>query len=533
MNAEAAVIPALPPVPLAARGPWMAAGFRTLEHAFDRAFGVAANPLRQLGALGFYLFWVIIVSGCYAYVFFDTSLDGAYRSVEQLTHDQWYLGGVMRSLHRYASDGFVVVMFLHLVREFAYGRCTGFRWYSWLTGVPLIWLGVASGIIGYWLVWDTLAQFIGVATTELFAWLPGFDAGMVRNFLVQDTLSDRLFSLLVFLHIGVPLFLLLGLWIHIQRLTRPVTRPDRRLGWGTLGMLLALALAAPALSQAPADLAKVPQWLDIDWFFLLPYPLLYRWSAAEVWLLLGLVTLLLAALPWLWPATTAPVARVDTRYCSGCGFCFADCPYGAVIMVPDPAGGTGAQQARVQDDLCAGCGICAGACPSSTPFRSVATLRTGIDMPQLPVDALRRRLLAAIAVLKGPVKVVVFTCGRGAPAAHLGGPGTAVLELLCIGMLPPAFVEFALRSGADGVMVAACGDGDCEFRFGSRWLAERLAGTREPPLRRSVPVQRVRLVECADATALADAVTAFRAKLRQTVHEAGPGSRTGEVAHHG
>ena len=533
MNFKATVIPASPAAPRAVRGPWMAAGFRSLEHAFDRAFGVAANPLRQLGALGFYLFWAIIVSGCYAYVFFDTSLDGAYRSVEQLTHDQWYFGGVMRSLHRYAADGFVVVMFLHLVREFAYGRCTGFRWYSWLTGVPLIWLGLASGIVGYWLVWDTLAQFIGVATTELFAWLPGFDAGMVRNFLVQDTLSDRLFSLLVFLHIGVPLFLLLGLWIHIQRLARPVTRPDRQLGWGTLGMLLALSLAAPAMSQAPADLAKVPPWLAIDWFYLLPYPLLYRWSAAGVWVLLGTVTLLLAALPWLWPARIAAVARVDTRYCSGCGFCVADCPYGAVIMVPDRAGRAGARQARVHDDLCAGCGICAGACPSSTPFRSTETLRTGIDMPQLPVDALRRRLLASIAVLEGPVQVVVFACGRGAPVAHRGAPDTAVLELLCVGMLPPAFIEFALKSGASGVMVAACGEGDCEYRFGSMWLQERIAGTREPRLRGRVPADRLRVAECADATALADALSAFRAQLRQIGHDTAAGSATGAVAQHG
>jgi ferredoxin len=296
--------------------------------------------------------------------------------------------------------------------------------------------------------------------------------------------------------------------------------------------LLALSLAAPALSQAPADLAKVPQWLAIDWFYLLPYPLLYHWSAADVWLLLGMVTLLLAALPWLWPATTAPVARVDTRYCSGCGFCFADCPYGAVIMVPHPAGRPGAQQARVLDDACAGCGICAGACPSSTPFRSIATLSTGIDMPQFPIDLLRRRLLASIAVLKGRVKVVVFACGRGTPAAHLGGPDTAVLELLCIAMLPPAFIEFALKSGASGVLVAACGDGDCEFRFGSRWLRERIAGAREPHLRSGVPGDRLRVVECVEATALADAVIAFRATLRQSAPGAGPGSSTRELTQH-
>ncbi|MBK8742970.1 MAG: cytochrome b N-terminal domain-containing protein [Betaproteobacteria bacterium] len=529
MNVRATAIPSLPRATPVARGRPLAAGFRALEHGFDRFFGVAANPLRQLGALGFHLFWVIVVTGFYAYAYFDTSLAGAWRSVEALTREQWYLGGVMRSLHRYAADGFVVVMCAHLIREFAYGRFTGFRWYSWLTGVPLLWLALASGIVGYWLVWDELAQFIGVAMTELFAWLPGFDAGMVRNFLVEDTLSDRLFSLLVFLHIGVPLFLLLGLWIHIQRLAGAVTRPDRRLGWATLGMLLALSLAAPAVSQAPADLARVPQLLGIDWFYLFPYPLLYRWSAAEVWLLLGALTLLLAALPWLWPAAKAPAAVVDTRYCSGCGYCVADCPYGAVVMVSPAAGRAGERQARVQEDLCAGCGICTGACPSSSPFRSVDTLLTGIDMPQLPIDALRQRLLAALAVLHQAAGVVVFACGRGAVAAGLRGADTAVLELPCIAMLPPGFIDFALRNGAAGVLAAACADGDCEFRFGARWMEERITGAREPHLRASVPAARVRLARCADAGALAGELAALRAALpgHGGGAGAGPVARTG------
>src|SRR5262245_31613315 len=126
-----------------------------IERRFGAAFG-AANPWHHLGALGFFLYWVIAATGIYVYAFFDTSAAGAHRSVETLTREQWYLGGIMRSLHRYAADAFVVILLAHLGREVARGHYRGFRWFSWVSGVPLIWLVYASGIGGYWLVWDQL-----------------------------------------------------------------------------------------------------------------------------------------------------------------------------------------------------------------------------------------------------------------------------------------------------------------------------------------------------------------------------------------
>ena len=57
-----------------------------VEALFNRAFGDRLNPLYHLGAITFFLFWVVGGSGLYLYAFFDTSVAGAYRSVEALTH---------------------------------------------------------------------------------------------------------------------------------------------------------------------------------------------------------------------------------------------------------------------------------------------------------------------------------------------------------------------------------------------------------------------------------------------------------------
>lgn len=170
-------------------------GFEYVEDWFDVVFGAKWNPFYQLGALGWFYYWVVVISGIYLYIFFDTGVTQAYESLEYLTHEQWYAGGIMRSLHRYASDALVVMMMVHLLREFAMDRFRGPRWFAWFTGVPMLWLVFAAGISGYWMVWDQLAQYIAIATAELFDSLPFFGESIARNFLSDEKLSGRFFYL--------------------------------------------------------------------------------------------------------------------------------------------------------------------------------------------------------------------------------------------------------------------------------------------------------------------------------------------------
>jgi hypothetical protein len=257
------------------------AGYRRLEHRFDAAFGSAHNPLRQLGATAFLLFWLLAISGIYLYIVLDTSAAGAYPSINHLSREQWYFGGVLRSLHRYGADAFVVVVVAHLVREWLHGRYNGFRRFSWLTGVPLLVFVFVSAIGGFWLNWDQLGQFSAVATAEWLDWLPFFASPMTRNFLNVAAVSDRLFSLFVFVHLGVALLLVFGLWFHIQRISRAAVFPSRRLAWSTLLVLLVLALVWPVMSGAPADLARVPDVLALDWLLLFIHPLTYAGSGGR------------------------------------------------------------------------------------------------------------------------------------------------------------------------------------------------------------------------------------------------------------
>ncbi len=278
------------------------AGFMHAEALFNRAFGDRANPLYHLGATSFWLFWIVGASGLYLYAFFDTSVEGAHRSMQALTEGQWYAGGVLRSVHRYASDAMVVTMAIHALRHFAFDRLRGFRWFSWVTGVVLVWLVYIAGANGYMLPWDRLAQFVTQASFEWLDWLPGFGGALIRNFIVPASVSNRLFSLLVFIHIGVPLVTLLLLWIHVQRVPKAETQPPRPIALAVLAMLIVLSLVQPVASQGgAADLMQAPTALTLDWFLLALFPLVYAWPLAAVWALVGGATLLLLLLPWLPP----------------------------------------------------------------------------------------------------------------------------------------------------------------------------------------------------------------------------------------
>lgn len=471
---------------------------------------------RQLGALGFLMVWLLALSGIYLYAVLDTSAGGAWTSIDALSREQPFVGGLLRSLHRYAADAFVLLMLAHLVREWLAGHTHGFRRFSWWTGVVLLPLAAAAAIGGFWLNWDRLGQYSAIATAEWLDALPLFGAPLVRNFIGVAAVGDRLFSLFVFVHLGVPLLIVFASWFHVQRISRAAVFPPRALAIGAVATLVALALVQPVASHAPANLAVVPTALSLDWILLGLHPLVDATSPAAVWLLLGAASAALIALP-LVPrrAAPVPVAVVDPANCNGCRRCFDDCPYAAVTMVPHPLRRVGRELAQVDADLCASCGICVGACPSSTPFRSAHELVTGIDMPSAPIDALRASLQRALAAPRKTPAVVVFGCDRGARVDAVAAPDTVVLSLICIGMLPPAFVEYALRAGAAAVVVCGCRGTGCEFRLGARWTAERLAGTREPHLRASVPREAVCTVwaDRGEEAALRAALDRVRARL--------------------
>lgn len=466
--------------------------FARAEAVFDVAFGQHLNPLSWLGAFGWYFFWIVAGSGIYLYIFFDTGIVDAYASVEYITNDQWYAAGIMRSLHRYASDALVVVVVIHLLREFSLDRLRGKRFFAWLTGVPALFFIYICGITGYWLVWDQLAQYIAIATAEWLDSLPFFAEPIANNFLNSTSLGGRFFTLMVFIHIFAPLFMLILMWIHIQRHARARVNPPRPLAIGTAVTLIVLSLLVPATSQGPANLDVVPTDLGFDWFYLLVYPLLESFPGGQLWLFVFGGLTLLALMPWLPPAKPAPVAVVSLDNCNGCARCFDDCPFGAISMLPRSDGKAYDTEAVVNEDNCLSCGLCVGSCPTSTPFRRASEIVPGIELPDHPIAKLREDSLTASQEFVKGRRILIYACEHSG-ATTLADDSAKVITMPCVAMLPPSFIDFVIsRNLADGVAIAGCADGDCFYRLGDDWTRQRIEGKRDPYLRRRVDRHRLR-----------------------------------------
>jgi ferredoxin/coenzyme F420-reducing hydrogenase delta subunit len=467
--------------------------FALLQKPLSRAFDSEQNPLNYLGALTIYFCWIVLVSGIWLLIFFRTSVTAAFVSVEYLTHEQWYLGGVMRSLHRYASDAAIITILLHVIKEFVYNRYRLNRWFNWVTGIPLVWMIFPLGITGYWLVWDELAQYVAISSAELIDRIPIFTDSMAGNFMSDDVLSDRFFTLMAFLHlIGLPIFLVFGIWLHVFRLNGPRINPPRRMMAAALLAMLVLSFVYPAISHEQANLATAPQALRLDWFYLHVFPLIQRWSPGWVWTLLVGISVLMTIAPWAPPARKTTTAVVNLDNCNGCKRCVDDCPFGAVEMVPRTDGSNYTQQASVDDDLCISCGICVGACPTATPFRSRSALIPGIDLPNRSAADIRQDIIDQAVPAAAEPRVMVFGCRDAQQTVSFRRAGANVVTVRCMAHLQPSFLDFTLsRKHADGVLLLGCKDGNCNYRLGAEFTEARIARERDPRLRKRTDTSKI------------------------------------------
>ncbi len=162
------------PAPVSGVGGWLddrfhgAKGVRTLMHkVFPDHWSF------MLGEIALWSFVILLLTGTYLALFFvpstnDVVYHGSYTKLDGITMSQAYQstlnlsfdvrgGLLMRQIHHWAADMFMVAIMAHMLRVFFTGAYRKPREINWLIGIVMFTLGMLEGLFGYSLPDDQLS----------------------------------------------------------------------------------------------------------------------------------------------------------------------------------------------------------------------------------------------------------------------------------------------------------------------------------------------------------------------------------------
>jgi quinol-cytochrome oxidoreductase complex cytochrome b subunit len=346
-----------------------------IESALNSIFSQRYNPFYYHGALPNFFIWVLFASGLLLFAYYQPTLATAYASVRFITFELPF-GNLFRSLHRYASDGMMIFVILHMLRVWFTDRYREYRIVPWLTGVILLVITFIIGLSGYLMIWDQEAVALAQVTFNLLKSVPLIGGAVAEFLMAGSVVTDYTLTRFMVLHLGIPLLMMFMLWLHYMRITRPVSEPPLPLILLMGGMLYLVSAAFPVTLNALPDAANAVATPNLFGAASLPasinFDLLYAWpqalavqgvSPTIVTLLVMAVPVGMLLLPYIQKkALRGQFAQVAKDSCTGCSLCYNDCPYEAITMVDRKDGSRFKRLAVVDAGRCANCGLCVGAC---------------------------------------------------------------------------------------------------------------------------------------------------------------------------
>lgn len=359
-----------------------------IEKGLNTLFSQRYNPFYYHGALPNFFIWMLFITGILLFLYYQPTLATAYQSVSYITLELPF-GNLYRSLHRYAADGMMIFVILHMARVWFTDRYREYRIVPWLTGIVLLILTFVVGLSGYLMIWDQEAVTLTNVTVNFLRRMPLIGTGLADFLLAGSMVTDYTLTRFMFLHLAIPMLLMFMLWMHYLRITRPVTDPPLPLVVLMTGGLFLFSAAFPvALGQAP-NLSVQSPFLEIDPLYSWPQWLIIQGMPATfVWLLLLAVPGGLLVLPYIQKkAMRGQFAQVVRENCTGCSLCYHDCPYEAIEMVDRGNDGTRFKRLAIVDaGRCSNCGLCVGACA----FKA-------IEIPRRETTSVLEEIEAALA----------------------------------------------------------------------------------------------------------------------------------------
>ena len=155
-----------------------------------------------------------IVTGIVLAMHYTPNVDLAFASVEHIMRD--VNGGVMlRYLHANGASLFFFAVYCHIFRGLYYGSYKAPREVTWVIGMIIYFLMIATAFMGYVLPWGQMSFWGATVITGLFGAIPGVGTALqewlLGGFAIGNATLNRFFSL----HYLLP-FIIAGLvGVHI------------------------------------------------------------------------------------------------------------------------------------------------------------------------------------------------------------------------------------------------------------------------------------------------------------------------------
>ncbi|MDH5681145.1 MAG: cytochrome b N-terminal domain-containing protein, partial [Spirochaetota bacterium] len=455
--------------------------FNHLDASGSYVFGEKYNVFHWLGAIPIFLLFMLLFTGLYMFIYYSMSIESTYESVKYITETA--PGGLfIRSLHRYAADGVMFFLILHLFRVFFEEKYQNARWLAWVIGVFLLFLMLVEGVTGYMMAMDSKAQYVMEKTAEMLSGLKVFGDSLARSFAMQSLMSKWIMWVILVVHFAIPLLLLIFIYIHVKRVSRAKILPPRAVMIAVAGVFAGISLVFPVKMTPGADYSMIPHLTEMDWFYLFAKPFMEggNW-ALNIWIAVLVVTVILYALPWLRKMPDIDVSEVDLDNCTGCGACALDCPYEAIRMVSRTDNSDKYKSHALTDPkLCMGCSVCVGSCNFEA-----------MHLTRLRLPVIQDEIENALPMGKSGDKWVVIMCQRQSDSFDRSKmslseeiDSVVTLSYPCVGIVGPRLVEKVLDRGVRGVIIASCPEGDCDYREGNVWLTKRFLGQRRPQFKK-------------------------------------------------
>jgi ferredoxin len=452
-----------------------------LNRFFDWLYHSEYNPLYRSGTLAIGLLFVLLATGLYLIFFYSVS--SPYASVTNIQSQVW-AGRWIRALHRYATDATLIAIFFHVVQLLAQGKTWGPRTLAWVSGIFLTLAFLVSTWTGYVMVWDQHGQLFALSGLQLLRSIPFLRGDLGQAFSGIAPLPSSFFFMNLFLHVAIPLGMVLGMWIHTARLARTIWFPRHKIFvWTVIGLFL-LSVLFPTPLLGKADLLILLERIPTDWWFGIWIPLIDFLSPKTVLILWAIMFLIGITIPWWWKPSRylqPPKSKVNEETCSGCTQCVRDCPYEAIRMRPHPNGKH--LLAEVSENMCVSCGICVASCDDlaiGPPDRnSIEQLRLVEEYCQNAKEA-----------------IVIIGCKNNDSLPEYlkkyvsDNKNIFYFDLNCCGTLHSQSIEKFLSYCA-GLLLVGCAVRNCMNRDAFSMLEGRIFAKRVPFLAKNIDRSRI------------------------------------------